>query len=204
MNLPIDEIIEHGIVFNLFKEATMDDIRGQVRSLFADLRKANIDYVLVGGVAMLSYVEVRNTQDVDLIINPKHLKKINWQATLQDKDFGKATYHELRVDLLLTTNPLFAYVSQHERTLISFDDHEVVCATRAGMLLLKLYALPSLYRQGNLVRAALYEADIFALQQGVDVDEERLLAILSKHLPAHDVEELRRILREQRERRRFT
>ena len=153
---------------------------------------------------MLWYVEVRNTQDVDLIISPKHLKKICWQATLQDKDFGTATYHGLRVDLLLTTNPLFAYVSQHERTRISFDDHEVVCATRAGLLLLKLYALPSLYRQGNLVRAALYEADIFALLQGVDVDEESLLAILSKHLPAPDVEELRRILREQRERRRFT
>jgi len=72
------------------------------------------------------------------------------------------------------------------------------------MLLLKLYALPSLYRQGNLVRAALYEADIFGLQQGADIDTESLLMILSKHLAAPDVDELRRILREQRERRRFT
>jgi len=59
-------------------------------------------------------------------------------------------------------------------------------------------------RQGNLVRAALYEADIFGLQQGFDIDTEQLLAILGKHLAAHDVDELRRILREQRERRRFT
>jgi hypothetical protein len=71
-------------------------------------------------------------------------------------------------------------------------------------LLLKLYALPSLYRQGNLARAALYETDIFMLLQDVTVDEEHLLAILSEHLAPHDVDELRRILREQRERRRFT
>jgi hypothetical protein len=32
----------------------------------------------------------------------------------------------------------------------------------------------------------------------------QLLAILSKHLAAHDIDELRHILREQRERRRFT
>ncbi len=202
--LPIDEIIENGIVFNLCSEAPMNDIRGEVRALFAALRDAQVDYVLVGGVAMLSYVEVRNTQDVDLIIEPKDLQKLDWQATIHDRDFGKANYHGLRVDLLLTTNPLFAAVSQHQRTEISFDGHPVSCATREGMLLLKLYALPSLYRQGNLVRAALYEADIFGLQQGVTIDDEQLLATLSDHLAAHDIDELRKILREQRERRRFT
>jgi len=72
------------------------------------------------------------------------------------------------------------------------------------MPLLKLYALPSLYRQGNLVRAALYEADIFGLLQGAAIDDEQLLATLSNYLAAHDVDELRRILHEQRERRRFT
>jgi hypothetical protein len=202
--LPIDEIIENGIVFNLFSEAPMNDIRGEVRALFAALRAAQIAPVLVGGVAMLSYVEVRNTQDVDLIIEPNDLQKLDWQATILDRDFGKANYHGLRVDLLLTTNPLFAYVAQYQRTEISFDGHPISCATREGMLLLKLYALPSLYRQGNLVRAALYEADIFGLQQGVTIDDEQLLVTLIDHLAAHDVDELRRILQEQRERRRFT
>jgi len=202
--LPIDEIIENGIVFNLFNEAPMNDIRGEVRALFAALRDAQVDYVLVGGVAMLSYVEVRNTQDVDLIIEPNDLQKLDWQATVLDRDFGKANYHGLRVDLLLTTNPLFADVSLHQRTEISFDGHAVSCATREGMLLLKLYALPSLYRQGNLVRAALYEADIFGLQQGATIDDEWLLATLSDHLAAHDIDELRKILQEQRQRRRFS
>ena len=204
MQLPIDEIIENGIIFNLFSEVPMNDIRGEVRALFAALRDAQVDYVLVGGVAMLSYVEVRNTQDVDLIIKPNDLQKLDWQATILDRDFGKANYHGLRVDLLLTTNPLFANVFQHQRTEIAFDGHPVACATREGMLLLKLYALPSLYRQGNLVRAALYEADIFGLQQGASIDDEQLLATLSSHLAKHDVDELRRILEEQRARRRFT
>ena len=202
--LPIDEIIENGIVFNLFSEVPMNDIRSEVRALFAALRDAQVDYVLVGGVAMLSYVEVRNTQDVDLIIVPGDLQKLDWQATALDRDFGKANYHGLRVDLLLTTNPLFADVFQHQRTEIAFDGHPVACATREGMLLLKLYALPSLYRQGNLVRAALYETDIFGLQQGAAIDDEQLLVTLGNHLAKHDIDELRRILQEQRTRQRFT
>ncbi len=204
MQLPIDEIVENGIVFNLRRKLPMYDIRATVRALFTDLRAVKVDYVLVGGVALLSYVPGRNTQDVDLIIAPKQLSKLDWQATVQDNDFGKANYHGFQVDLLLTTNPLFAYVQRKERTTITFDDINVPCATREGLLLLKLYALPSLYRQGNLARAALYETDILMLRQDAMVDEEKLLAILSKHLAPHDIDELRRILLEQRERRRFT
>ena len=204
MQLPIDEIVENGIVFNLRRKLPMYDIRATVRALFTDLREMKVDYVLVGGVALLSYVPGRNTQDVDLIIAPKQLSKLDWQATVQDNDFGKANYHGFQVDLLLTTNPLFAYVQRKERTTITFDDINVPCATREGLVLLKLYALPSLYRQGNLARAALYGTDILMLRQDAMVDEEKLLAILSKHLAPHDIDELRRILREQRERRRFT
>jgi hypothetical protein len=204
MQLPIDEIVENGIVFNLRRKLPMYDIRATVRALFTDLREVKVDYVLVGGVALLSYVPGRNTEDVDLIIAPKQLSKLDWQATVQDNDFGKANYHGFQVDLLLTTNPLFAYVQRKERTTITFDDINVPCATREGLVLLKLYALPSLYRQGNLARATLYETDILMLRQDAMVDEEKLLAILSKHLAPHDIDELRRILLEQRERRRFT
>ena len=204
MQLPIDEIVENGIVFNLRRKLPMYDIRATVRALFTDLQAMKVAYVLVGGVALLSYVPGRNTHDVDLIIAPKQLSKLDWQATVQDNDFGKANYHGFQVDLLLTTNPLFAYVQRKERTTITFDDINVPCATREGLVLLKLYALPSLYRQGNLARAALYETDILMLRQDAMVDEEKLLVILSKHLAPHDIDELRRILLEQRERRRFT
>lgn len=204
MQLRIDDIIQNGQAFNLRRKMPMYDIRGTVRALFEDLRAARLDYVLVGGVALLSYVEGRNTQDIDLIVDPKQIQKLAWQAAVRDRDLDTANYRGLQVDLLLTTNPLFAYVRRHERTTISFDDISVHCATREGLLLLKLYALPSLYRQGNLARAALYETDILMLRQDAAIDEERLLVMLGKYLAATDIVELRRILREQQERRRFT
>jgi hypothetical protein len=67
---------------------------------------------------------------------------------------------------------------------------------------LKLYALPSLYRQGKLARAALYENDVLMLHQGGAIDDEALLGELASHLSATDVAELRRILADQRARRR--
>jgi len=70
-------------------------------------------------------------------------------------------------------------------------------------LLLKLYALPSLYRNGQLPRAALYEADVRMLHQGVDVDDRELLDRLGAHLSRSDIAELARILDEQRAKRRF-
>jgi hypothetical protein len=76
-------------------------------------------------------------------------------------------------------------------------------ATRRGLLLLKLYALPSLYRRGNLARAALYETDVRMLLQGADIPDEDLLGALEAHLSRSDIDELRRILGEQREKRRF-
>jgi hypothetical protein len=203
VSLPIDDIIQNGIVFNLFRDLPMQDIRGTVRALFEALHTAQVDYLLVGGVALLSYVEGRNTQDVDLIVDPRQIPRLPWQVTIQDQDFGTANYRGLRVDLLLTTNRLFAYVRRREHTAVMFESLEVPCATREGLLLLKLYALPSLYRQGNLARAALYETDILMLLQGTTIDEEGLLTVLRRHLAPHDIDELRRIMRELRERKRL-
>ena len=72
-----------------------------------------------------------------------------------------------------------------------------------AVTLLKLYALPSLYRQGEFDRAALYETDILMLHQGAAVDDEALLGELRPYMAPGDVAELRSILAEQRGRRRF-
>jgi len=48
-----------------------DSLLQAVRHLFALLAlldEREIEYVLVGGVALLNYVEGRNTQDIDLIV----------------------------------------------------------------------------------------------------------------------------------------
>ena len=152
---------------------------------------------------MLSFVQGRNTQDVDLIVNRADVDCIGWHAKVLDRDFAEASFRGIRVDLLLSTNPLFDEVKRTERARATFGTREVPSVTREGLLLLKLYALPSLYRQNKLARAALYETDILMLHQGAEVDDQRLIDRLRPHLPQYDVSELDGILREQRQRRRF-
>jgi hypothetical protein len=201
-HLPIAEIVQNAHDFNP-RERMTQDLRPAVEALFTELEKEHVDYVLVGGVALLSYVEGRNTQDIDLIVRVDQLKAIDWAATVQDRDFGRAQYRGVRVDLLLQTNPLFAHVAAHERTTTQFQGQTIPVATRKGLLLLKLYALPSLYRNGQLARAALYETDVRMLLQGANIADDELLAELQAQLSGSDIAELRRILGEQREKRRF-
>ena len=62
------------------------------------------------------------------------------------------------------------------------------------MLLLKLYALPSLYRQGNFARVGLYENDIATLIYYYQPDLEPLFEELTPHLSQTDQQELRNIV----------
>lgn len=202
-NVAAGDIVRHGLVFNPKSKMPIDDIRSAVEGLFDEFDRESIDYVLVGGVALLSFVEGRNTQDVDLIINVSDVDRMPWNARVLDGNFAEATFRGVHVDLLLSSNALFDEVRRTERAPVAFGERTITCATREGLLLLKLYALPSLYRQHKLARAALYETDILMLHQGVDVDDRRLLNRLRPHLAAHDVAELENILREQSQRKRF-
>ncbi len=67
-------------------------------------------------------------------------------------------------------------------------------------MLLKLYALPSLYRQGQIDRAKIYDGDIGRLLTAFpEMKVEKLFALLLCHgLMPSDVEELRRVIVEQR------
>jgi hypothetical protein len=138
-----------------------------------------------------------------LIVSPEDLGKLPWNAKARDADFAGATYRGVRVDLRLRSNALFDEVARTARAMVSFQGRPVVTATREGLLLLKLYALPSLYRTANLARAALYETDVLMLHQGAAVDDAALLARLRPHLSGYDIAELGRILEEQRARTRF-
>ena len=202
MELPIADIVQAGIAFDLKRSAMTGDLRPVVERLFDELRATAVEYLL-GGVALLSYVEGRNTQDIDLIVGPDDLGKIAWSATVQDRDFGRASFHGIRVDLLLRTNPLFDRVATHHRATVELAGRSIDVASRTGLLLLKLYALPSLYRRGELARAALYETDVLMLHQGAEVDDAAILEELRAFLEPHDVAELAGILAEQRARKRF-
>jgi hypothetical protein len=141
-----------------------------IDALFDELAARGVPYLLVGGIAILTYAEGRNTEDVDLI---------------------------------LAEHPIFAHVMKHHAARGRFGDREVDTASRTGLLLLKLYALPSLYRQASWQRAALYEGDIRLLRESAEIDEDALAAELSPFVAPHDMTELRKVLAETRPRRRF-
>lgn len=199
-SLDIDRIVRDGVAFDPKRAMPTNEIGAAVAGLFDRLEAAGVDYLLVGGIAVLAFVEGRNTQDIDLIIDPGDATRYLPGARILDRDFGAADHAGLHVDFLLATNPLFASVRREERTVIEFAGKRIPAATRKGLVLLKLYALPSLYRQGKLDRAALYETDILMLRRGADWSDEELLATLAPHLAKHDVDELRRLLGELKDR----
>jgi hypothetical protein len=166
-----------------------DSLLAQVERLFNLLESRKVDYVLVGGVALLTYVEGRNTQDIDLIMAVPSLSKLP-EITY----FARGKFGELQIDVLLTKNPLFAKVEKYYTTTRQFMDRKIRCATVEGLILLKLFSLPSLYRQGSFGRVGIYENDIATLMNAFSPGMESLFAELGKHLNATDMAEVRKII----------
>lgn len=200
-SLQIGEIIRHALVFDL-KNATpsvmiADSLTQIVQKLFDLLEERGTLYVLVGGIALLTYVEGRNTQDIDLLMPLDALKNLpEIKITDQNLDFARGEYEGLQIDILLTSNPLFNCVYQQHATQRQFRERMITTATVEGLLLLKLYALPSLYRQGSFARVALYENDIAVLLHGYSIDLSVIYATLKPVLNAGDFAEIKNILDE--------
>lgn len=173
-----------------------------VARLFGLLEERQIDYLLTGDIALLQYVEGRNTEDIDLIMSLSSLERLPELRKVgqEANDFARADFAGLQIDLLLISNPLFDEVRRRHATRQRFAEREIPCATPEGLVLLKLYALPSLYRQGNVTRAALYETDILTLMSVRGVDPEPLFAELEPHVSATDLKALHQIVAEIRQR----
>ncbi len=75
-------------------------------------------------------------------------------------------------------------------------DRDIPCASVDGLLLLKLFALPSLYRQGDFARVALYEHDIAMLLRVGPSNVSQLFDELADHVSPNDLQELRSIVAE--------
>ena len=112
----------------------------------------------------------------------------------QDVDFVRASYGELQIDILLTQNPLFKKVHDSYSKAQSFLDRDIPLATVEGLLLLKLYALPSLYRQGNFARVGIYENDVATLLHYYSPNVTSLLSELSKYVNENDLAEIKNIV----------
>jgi hypothetical protein len=173
------------------------NIYQSVPKLFDLLDERGVGYVLVGGIAMLAYVDGRNTQDIDLIVDPADLAKVpEIRIEDQNKEFACGWFGDLRVDFLFTKQKLFDKVRQEYATKKKFSDRMVTCATVDGLLLMKLFALPDKYRQGHFERVGSYESDIQALIRQFHPDLEAVLAVLDKHMLPSDLAEVRKILAE--------
>jgi hypothetical protein len=174
-----------------------ESLYGSAETLFTLLEKRSIPHVLVGGLALLFHVESRNTEDVDLIVALPDLEALpDLHVEERNEWFAKASFGSLRVDLLFTDNPVFALVAARHAEARDFRGHTLRVATAEGLLLLKLYSLPSLYRQGQITRAALYESDIALLLIAHSVDDEKLLSSLRPHVMESDIHALADVLRD--------
>ncbi len=198
MARPVDiaQVIQDAHDFDFWRNRMLDAQISKIVSEFLDrLAEAKIDFVIVGGIAMLAYVEGRNTKDIDLIVALKALERIrDVRVTYQDRDFARADYHGLLIDVLKPDNKLFDLVRQRYTTQSEYAHHKIRLATPQGLVLLKLYALPSLYRQGIFDRVALYETDIALLMQRYPMNRQDLVKTLKPFLSETDIASLEEIL----------
>ncbi len=195
----IGSVIRNAVVFNArhWDGSIMnsDSLLNAVSDLFALLDSKKIEYVLVGGIALLKYVEGRNTEDIDLIMALESLEKLpEIEILSQDQFFVRGQYSTLQIDILLTKNPLFSEVQQNFAVSQQFLEQTIPTASVEGLLLLKLYALPSLYRQGNFAKVGIYENDIATLLHYYQTDIVLLTEKLGNYLSPTDMDEIRVIL----------
>ena len=210
----IGRVLQNAVVFNFARHRSGEDfmnasnIPDQVARFFALLEAKQIDYLLVGGVAMLAHVRGRNTEDIDLVISLSEQERLAPEVKVIERDsfFAKANFESLRVDFLAAEHSLFAEVARDcaEERVFAFlpAQRAIRCATPRGLLTRKLYALPSLYRQGQIDRAKIYESDIGRLLAAFpQIETEEILGILRRHgMSESDMTELRHVLAEQRPR----
>ena len=190
------------MVINTFHPASNTGITAmidtaQLVSFIMLLEAKGIEYALVGGAALLTMDDCqRPTDDFDFIVAKADIDQVDeLSEESSDRNFGRYLYQGTRIDALYRDNPIFDYVMRNclDRTVI--EGREIVRATPEGIVLLKLYALPSLYQQGQPRRAATYENDILGLlMQPVEISFERVLKVLAGELLPSQVDELRNIL----------
>jgi hypothetical protein len=197
----IGEVVRNAVLFkpgNHQKGLVNSDVLIEtVARFFSLLRERQIEYVLVGGIALLQYVEGRNTEDIDLIMAVSALERLpELHVETRDADFARGKFSDLKVDVLLTSNPLFDEVRKRYTTMQHFVEQDIPCATVEGLILLKLYALPSLYRQGNFTRVGLYENDVATLLHAHNPPIEPLLAELFLYLSDSDMKQVKQIANE--------
>ena len=171
--------------------------RRTIHSLFEVLDKSNANYLIVGDIAFLTYIKGRNTEDLSIILALEDALEIpDLVIQEQDQDFARAQFRDVQVDLLRPHNPFFQMILDTYATEMTDQERSIRVVSPRGLLLLKLFALPSLYRQANLDRVRLYEGDIGMLLDAFPDEVDILIENLGPYLPSSDIKELRKLLLE--------
>lgn len=189
----ISKTIRDSILFR----SRHNSLSKSVSRFFSLLDKREIKHLLVGGMALLQYVKARNTDDIDLIISEYSLEKLSEVEIIERRDdlvFGR--YGELEINFFLTRNPFFDKILAQCAADQRFAEKVIPCATVKGLLLLKLYALPSCCREGNFIRAGIYENDIAMLIYYYKPQTSALIEELSPYMEPGDIAGLQEIIAE--------
>lgn len=149
---------------------------------FIELLESNdVTYALVGGAALMTMDScVRPTDDFGFIVARDDIDAIQ-ELTKEsgDRNFGRYLYKGTRIDALYPNNPVFSHVINHYLEPTEIADKTINRSSPEGIILLKLYALPSLYQQGEHRRAMTYENDISGLLvQEPNADISRIFRVL--------------------------
>lgn len=161
------------------------------------LESMDIEYALVGGAALLTMDDCQRPTDAfDFNISKADINRVS-ELTQESSDhnFGRYSYKGVRIDALYRSNPVFSYVIDNCVDTVTLEGKSIIRATPEGIIVLKLYVLPSLYLQGQQRKAVTYENDILGLlMQPVDVSFDRMLKVLARELLPSQINELRDIL----------
>lgn len=200
-DLPIADILRDARLGDLkaLAEEPFDyaAVPAAVEALFDLLEVRKTPYLLVGGLAVLHYVGGRNTRDIDLLMPSRAFDQLpELTVTERNADFARATFRGVVVDALFTRNRLFEMVRKRHATTLRHGQRTIPCATVEGLIIMKLYALPSLYRQGRFDRVAVYEADIANLIRTYRPGLDGVLAAIAPHVLPTDLEEIKKIAAE--------
>ncbi len=190
----IGQVLRAAAVFNFSRhpnrESFMDagNISQEAEEFFDLLEARRVSFLLVGGLAMLAHVRGRNTEDVDLIISVPERRRLEPEVAVTEaggpgQPFAVGRYKQLRIDYLDAAEPFFKLVAERHGEQRRFDflagGRPLACATAEGLMLLKLYALPHVTRQGDWDRVDAYETDILNLwMTRPDLDPGTLLKVL--------------------------
>jgi hypothetical protein len=172
------------------------DYPALVSDLLALLEERQIPFVVVGGIALLQHVRGRNTGDIDLIVSAPRLAEIpDLRIRERTEMFAYGVFRDvLRVDILFAEHPVFDLVAREFSVPMDYHIGPLPTATVDGLILLKLFALPRLYRQFDFDRIAIYEADIMQLLSRSTRDDRFFVDILAPHILESDGIELGRVL----------